>query len=154
MVLFLLVLFPLVDLVTVAIRYVLVLQAVHDGVQAAAPAVTFTAGSGTNSVMNLAPNAIADTLSKYTGISNTSIRIRLKSTDIATQTVTDYPWNTKLPAPATQTSIYAIECQVSADVEPLINFGGVCQLLPGITGPMHVDIAAQELTENPAGMNQ
>ncbi len=153
-VIFLCLLFPLINLVTAGLRYCLVLQAVHDGLQAAAPATTFTVASGTNSVMNLGPTAIADTLSKYTGISNTSIRTRIKSTDIATQTVTDYPWDTKLAAPAAQTSIYTIECQVSADVEPLINFGGVCQMVPGICGPMHVDIAAQELTENPAGMNQ
>ncbi|MGH7194441.1 MAG: hypothetical protein ACREJM_13050, partial [Candidatus Saccharimonadales bacterium] len=88
---------------------------------------------------------------------NLAINYRIKQSKIADQTVTSNPWKAALTAPADpEKYIYTIEVVVDADVSPLVTMAssGIVPNVPGVTGPSHQTVAAQEVVETMSGLNK
>ncbi len=157
-VLFLVLVFPLINLTVFTYRYNLVVAAVHNAAHLGATAPTFsTAGTG---ALAVAQNSVAAFLPTVQGVKLVSTQARIKIADTATQGVSNNGMNTKLSAPADpQLNIYSIEVLTTATISPLMPLSnGIPNAfvpnVPGVTSPVTQTISAQELVENVRGLNQ
>jgi hypothetical protein len=155
-VLFVLVVFPLVDMATVALRYTFVLTASREAAMAASRAKTYMANSTMSdlSAANAAAAAAYNAGSSFSGITITDVDTRILATNLATQSTTRR--ETVLTAPAdTDNFLYAYETTVTADVQPLVTLGtNVFGRVPGLTAPITVAVTSQKICENTQGLNQ
>lgn len=154
--LFVIILYPLIDLATVGMRYTFMLSTSREASMAASRAKTFyadtssTERSAINSANSMANNAAA----RFTGISLTSVTTQLVVTNLATNAVTRYstPLTTQ---PDIDNYLYSYEVTVRGNVWPLVPFKGpIFGGIPGLTGPMTVAITSQKMCENTQGLNQ
>ena len=154
-VLFFLLTFPLLNLATVTLRYTFLVATARDAATAAAKAKTFSvdlSGSEPSSV-NVAPMQANETARKFTGISLVGVQTNLMITNLTTQATTKQA--TRLTAPAdTTTNLYGIEVVVTGDVQPFLPYTPVLGNIPGLTGPMRVNVASTEMAENPQGLDE
>lgn len=152
---FLFITFPAIDLATIAYRYTLMSQITKECAHTAAISDSWTAAGSTNDALS---NAQAvwqkwKTEDSY-AIKNATMRLRINSTDITTKAVTHNAWNAKLAAVPPAGVICSVECNVAGDVNPLLYMVGSPINIPGVTSPMHFDLASQELSENLTGLSQ
>lgn len=145
--------FPLLNLATSSYRYNMLVSAVHKAAFDSSTAPTFTGSTG---VAGVVPATMNNYLQNAKGISNFNVKYRINESDIKTATVTHHGWGQKLSSPADDTkTIYSIEVVVDADISPLVTMAaaGFVPAVPGLTGPSHVVVASQQMTENSAGLN-
>jgi hypothetical protein len=96
----------------------------------------------------------ANSASRFTGITLTSVTTNLLVTDLSTNAVTRHatPLATQ---PDIDNNLYAYEVTVKGDVWPLLPFKGpIFGGIPGLTGPMSVSITSQKMCENTQGLTQ
>jgi hypothetical protein len=156
-VIFLALTFPLINLVTSTYRYNMVCGAAKAAAHIGANTNTFTGASTGNGAMQAVPAMVDHYLKDAKGVSNVSCKYRINMAKIEDQTVSHNPWAQKLTDPADlDTYIYSMEVVVDADVAPLITMAGsgLIPNVPGVTGPSHQTVAAQEVVETTAGLNQ
>lgn len=151
--LFLVLVFPLINIATVAYRYNLMVAAVHAAAHAGAVAPKFV--SGTDSATAVIPAIINNYLGSARGITIQGIRFRINETPVITSTVTNHNFGAQLTAPATIESLYSVEVVVTASVSPLVPLStGFIPAIPGFTAPAAYTVASQELVETTSGLNQ
>jgi len=155
-VMFVLILYPLLDLAAVAMRYTFMLTTSREAVMSASRAKTFYADASASdqSARNWANSTAAATASKFTGVKINSVTTNLLVTNLATNTVQRY--STPLPTPAdTSDALYTYEVTVIGTVMPLVAYKGpLWANVPGLTGPMFVSITSEKMCENTQGLNQ
>lgn len=156
-VLFVLILYPLIDLATVGMRYTFMLTASREAAMAASRAKTYFAdASGTDkSARNAAAAAAAETAQRFTGLNITNTTTSILVTDLATNSVTRFNAPIPISSIDTANNLYAYEVTVTGQVRPLLVFNGpVFGNIPGLTGPMNVAITSQKMCENTQGLSQ
>ena len=162
--------FPLINLATSTYRYNMVYGAAKAAAHAASSAPTFTGtapstggstAGGPSSLgpgmAQVVPSMVNNYLQNARGIQNVKTNYRINQATIATQAVTHTPWATKLSIPPDpQTYMYSVEVNVQADVYPLVTMSatGIIPNVPGLTGPTHQNVSAQEVVETVSGLNQ
>ena len=157
-VLFMLLVFPLLNLATVTLRYTYLLEAARDAAHLAAQAKTFlvNADSNNQSAVNTAQSRINLTADSYTGVTFNSVITRIRITNIANHTVTTQ--TTPLATPAdTNVNYYAIEVVINGSCQPLLSYTdglGNFFNIPGLTSPMTYTVSSQEMCENTQGLTQ
>jgi Flp pilus assembly protein TadG len=148
--LFLGLMFPLMDLASITMRYTFLLAAARDGAFAGSREQTFTLADAALKAK------INQTAASFTGITVNNITTNVVTTNISSKAVTRQP--TKLAAPANPTTnLYQIEAQVQGTIEPFINMGGITSIVPnvpGVTAPVTTSVTCREYFENPQGLNQ
>jgi Flp pilus assembly protein TadG len=149
-VLFILVVFPMVDAATVALRYTFVLTASREAAMAASRAKTYMVNSSLSdlSASNAASATAYNVGSQFTGIKVTDVDTRIVSTNLSTQATTRQ--ETVLTTPAdTDNNLYSYETTITADVQPLVTLGSnVFGHLPGLTAPINVKVTSRKICEN------
>ena len=160
-VLFIVLFFPMLNLTTATVRTWFLRSAVLDAAHNAAKACTY----GTHlpatdddaecfSAVELANNTLNKFVQSFTGVKvlNSSVYVVRQNIDAGGQTV--YP-----PGPIPKADIkadenqYFIEVSMQGQAQPLITvpfFGGV----PGLGGPMPVNVTGRETFENVEGLSQ
>jgi hypothetical protein len=154
-VLFFLLTFPLLNLATVTLRYTFLVAAARDAATAASKAKTFSVDLSASepSSVNVAPTVANQTGTKFTGITIIGTQTNLVITNLVTQVTTKQ--TTRLTSPAdTTTNLYGIEVVVTGDVQPFLPYTPVLGNIPGLTGPMRVNVASTEMAENPQGLDE
>lgn len=154
--LFVVILYPLIDLATVGMRYTFMVTTSREAAMAASRGKTFFADSSASdlSAVHLASAMAANAASRFTGITLTSVSTDLVVTNLNTNAVTRQttPLATQ---PDIDNFLYAYEVTVTGNVWPLLPFKGpVFSNIPGLTGPMTVSITTQKMCENTQGLNQ
>jgi hypothetical protein len=156
-VLFVLVLYPLIDLATVGLRYTFMLTTSREAAMSASRASTFfaDASASSKSARNSASAMANSTSARFNGLKVTGTTTNLLVTNLNTNTVTRY--TTPIPANSIDTvdNLYSYEVTVNGTVMPLVCYvGPVFGNIPGLTGPMTVAITSQKMCENTQGLNQ
>jgi len=155
-VLFIGLVFPFTDLATIAIRYVILLMAVHDGVYVSATCPTFSSNSDNTGVMDVVPPQINQSLAGRSGFDNLAITIRVVASHIPDGMLSfsppNEPWQDTID---TLQYVYANEITAQADLAPLVYFNApFLPVIQGLSAPLHVQISGKEVPENPKAVNQ
>jgi Flp pilus assembly protein TadG len=155
-VLFVLILFPLIDLAAVGMRYTFMLTSSREAAMAASRAKTFFADTSASdrSARNIANQVARATASRFNGLTISAVNTSILETNLSTNSVNRY--QTPLAAPAdVDDYLYAYETTVVGTVEPLVRYRGpVFGNIPGLTGPINVSITSQKMCENTQGLTQ
>jgi hypothetical protein len=153
--LFILMVFPLLDLAAITLRYAFCTLAVNEAAMDGATCKTFQTDSSATepSAQTAAGQSVDNVLAKWNGIVKTDFHTRLVVTQVSDGQTSRQ--ETKLNDPAdTNNFMYMIEPELKADVHPLVTVPFFGMDVPGLTGPIHVDVAARKYAENPQGLNQ
>ncbi len=155
-VLLILITFPLLDLATVSLRYTFLVASARDAAHEAARAKSFLSNSSSSdlSSTNMAVQQANQTAAGFSGIQINNVNTSIVISNLATGTVSKQ--STPLTqAPDTSQNLYLIEVVVAGQANPLIQYSGVFfGNIPGLTQPMNVTVASQEMCENPQGLTQ
>jgi hypothetical protein len=156
-VLFVLILFPLINLATVGLRYTFMLTTSREAAMSASRASTFYADASASdkSARNSAVAMANSTAGRFNGLVVTNTTTNLLVTDLSTNNVTRY--STPIPASSIDTvnNLYSYEVTVTGTVMPLVRYRGpVFGNISGLTGPMNVAITSQKMCENTQGLSQ
>ena len=154
--LFVVLLIPMIDMATVAMRTTFLISAVHDAAHAAARSKSFLVpvdGSDPSAQQN-AQSQITQDLQSFGGVKVTSTTVNIVTTNISSDSTSRQ--STPLAAPADiSVNTYSIEVQVSAQVSPFITYNSMFfGSIPCLSAPVTVQCAAQEFSEYPQGLNQ
>lgn len=153
--LFILMVFPLLDLAAITLRYAFCTLAVNEAAMDASTCKTFQTDSSASepSAQTAAGQSADNVLAKWNGIEKADLHTRLVITKVSDGTTNRQ--ETKLADPAdTNNFMYMIEPELKADVHPLVTIPFFGVDVPGLTGPIHVDVTARKYAENPQGLNQ
>jgi hypothetical protein len=150
--------FPLINMATSAYRYNMVCGAAKAGAHAGATASTFLAATSVGPAASASiPAVVHNYLDSAQGVSHVAIQYRINQAKISDQTVTNNPWQTPLAQPADPDNyMYTVEVVVDADVSPIVTMAisNIVPNVPGVTGPSHQTVSAQEVVETISGLNQ
>ena len=137
--------FPLMNMGSIALGYANLLQAAREGAHAAATAPAFSIViSGKQPAIVVAPQAVNGVAAASNFSQVTSTNVDILRTHQTTGNVTRYP--NKLPAPAdTSTYIYNLEVAVNGSVSPLLPYFGF--------ETFNVSVSANEFAEAPSGLD-
>lgn len=165
MVIFILFVFPLMDLGTIAIRWGILMGAAREGAHAAAVSPLFSTASGSSPAATTAgPQAVQAFVNKFSGVSVTGganqIDLDILATSTATNLVTRYPGPLPMAAD-TLNNVYSYECRVRGTIQPFLNvkntpgaFGANLLNVPGLNAPVILEVRGREIAEAPSGLNQ
>lgn len=152
--LFLMLVFPLLDLGTVAMRYTFLLGASRDAAEVACTAKTFLADFDAThqSAVNSAAARANANISAFKGVKLISVQTNIVTTNLTTKKVTTQ--STPLTAPADpSTNMYQIQVIVKAQAEPLIPYvDGLMPKIPGLSTPATFTVVSDEYCENTSGL--
>lgn len=146
---------PFIDMASILLRYTFFVAAARDGVHAAARSKTFLMNPSSSqlSAINTAPPAVALTANSFTEISISNVATRILETNITTRQVRRY--TSPLTAPADSSiNLYELETVVTGQINPLLTVNSYFPMIPGLTAPVPVVVAAREYCEYPQGLNQ
>ena len=146
--------FPLLCLATITLRYAFMMTASHEAAYQAAISKTFSTDISATDLcaVNAANTTARSVAGNFSGISVTNVSTRIVQSD--TQTDLTQVHESKLNTPAdTARYIYIMETTVTGLVEPLISGHSGFGDIPGLTGPMQVQVTSKKLAENPQGLN-
>lgn len=153
--LFVLVLYPILDLTSCSIRSYAVYSATHNAALMAAKATTFRTSFPPNESSIDAANTVVNRIaSTWTGVRVATIRTFLVTTNVTSkaETITSSPL---LIPPNTAQNVYHIRVVVTADIDPLLTFNlPLFGTVPGLTGPFRVTMQDQNFVENTQGLTQ
>lgn len=154
--LFVLILFPMINLSTVCLRSYFLYQACHNAALTAAKAKSYQTTVGTDiSAVDAANATVTRILSEHPGISVSSIVTQIVTTPLATPT-SESAQTGRLTTPANTTlNAYQIRVTVVGACDPLIPFNlGFLGSIPGLTGPMSFTVRDQNFVENTQGLTR
>lgn len=146
-------LFPLLNLASLGVRYAFVMIAASDAAIQASLSTTFDIPNGTQpSAQTAASTAVTNTLAPLRGIHLTAVTTRILVTNLATDITTRTA--AKLSAPAnTSNNIYMLEPEVDATIDPLVTIPTGSFKIQGISAPFNVQVYSRKMAENPQGLN-
>lgn len=163
--LFFCILFPLIALSTMGLRYTFVVLAAHDAAKAASRAPLFatdipgSAGTSTQlSAVNAAQAAATKVCNSFAGVSiEPPVDVTIlefappefagPNVPLGPPTIISHPKNAPLGATYDPGHIYKIKVDVKATLDPLVT-------IPGVVGPYTTTVSAQQVAENLQGLNQ
>lgn len=152
--LFLVFVFPLINLGSCALRYSLLMNACQTGARAAASASTFGVGSTDKpSASDLAPIVVQNAASKFSGLHVNDVDISIVSVNMTTNEIIKYPG--KLSSPAnTKDNLYFVEVSVLADLDPLVPvYVSPLWSVPGLNKAWTTRLVLREFVENAQGLD-
>lgn len=154
-VIFVLLLFPILNLSTCWVRSYFLYQACHGACLEASKARSFEVSSGTD----LSAKATADQVARQTANSWSGVRISSVDTQIITTNINtlvqSYASGRLTTAPDTERNNFQVMVRVRGEVDPLIPFGlNLFGGVPGVTGPMPVSIVDRAYFENIQGLTR
>ena len=138
---------PLLCLATITLRYAFVVTAAHEAAYQAAVSKTFSTDISTTDLcaINAADATAKKVANSFSGISVNTVSTKIIQSDSQTNT---------LQVHETTRYVYLLETTIDGLVQPLIlGHSGLFQDIPGLTGPMHVQVSSRKLAENPQGLN-
>ncbi len=153
--LFVLMLFPIINLSTVGLRAYFLYQACHNACLVASKAKAFELTTGTDkSAKDAAIAAVNNIVAEHPGVAVQSVATRIVITDLDSHAETTRLVKLTVPANTSQFA-YQIRVTVTGTCEPLITFnlpfpGNV----PGFTAPMQYTITDQNFAENTQGLSR
>lgn len=152
--LFLVFVFPMINLGTTALRYVLFLNACKQGAFAAASAYTFGVGSaGKPAAVDCGPQKLRTAAARFSGIEVGNIDVSIVAVDLATGAITKYPGKLSEPAD-TGKKLYFIELTAVADIYPITEVNLPCFMnVPGLSKRWTSKISVREFVESPQGLD-
>ncbi|MBY0546862.1 MAG: hypothetical protein K2W95_06195 [Candidatus Obscuribacterales bacterium] len=153
--LFVVILFPIIDLSTICVRSYYLYQACHNACLVASKAKSFQLTSGTDiSSRDVAPITVANIIAMHPGIAVSSVTTRIVITDLNTHAESSQ--TTKLTTPAnTGLNAYQIRVTVTGSCDPLIRFNlPFLGNIPGLTAPMQYTMTDQNFVENAQGLSR
>jgi hypothetical protein len=154
-VIFLGLMFPLLNLATSTYRFNMACGAAKAGAHAGATSSTVS-DPAKGAVYNV-PATVHNYLDNAKGIKNVTVKFRVNQSTIAPPpTVTHNGWGQKLSVPPDpDTFIYSTEVVIDCDVYPVMTMpkNGLIPLVPGLTGPSHQTVSAQEVVEAISGLD-
>lgn len=146
---------PLFCLATVTLRYTFMVTAAHEAAYQAAISKTFSTDVSTTDLcaINAADTTARNVATNFSGITVNTVSTRIIQSDSQTDSLQVY--STRLNNPADTTRyVYLLETTVTGLVQPLVSgHTGIFQNIPGLTGPMTVQVTSRKLAENPQGLN-
>lgn len=146
---------PLLCLATITLRYAFMVTAAHEAAYQAAVSKTFSTDISTTDLcaVNAADTTAKKVASNFSGITVNTVSTRIIRSDSQNDALQVY--DSKLNNPADTTRyVYLLETTIDGLVQPLIlGHTGIFQEIPGLTGPMHVQVTSRKLAENPQGLN-
>ncbi len=156
-ILFLILLMPLIDLATIALRTSFVHSAAHNACASAARALTFQANGekGELSAVNIAKrDALATKANGLAGVNFTAndVQIAIVGTPIK---VGKAPIRTSSPLSEVEAKsyLYQVEVSVNGSVEPLVTLSpNLFGQVPGLTMPFPVQATYRQFSEHPSGL--
>lgn len=155
-VLFIAITMPMIDLATISLRSTFLVAAAHEAAHAASRTKTFKVpiDENTPSAQALATTTVTDAMKRFSEVKATSTVTSMVVTSISDGSTTRR--TTPLTQPADiNNNTYTIEVVVTGEVNPLFTFNNsLFGHLPGLTGPITISCAAEELSEYPQGLNQ
>lgn len=145
---------PLFILASITLRTTLLSAAVKDAAHAAAKAKTFANGTPEKpSAQEVAAEQAGATASRFGGITLDNVQTGIVTTRLGTKQVTRS--TSPLVVVDTSKNVYAVEVTVKGRIEPIIRCEtGFLANVPGLTGPMPLNMVASEMTENPQGLTE
>ncbi len=152
--LFLVLVFPLLNLATIGLRYAFVVLAANEAALHASLSSTYSTDNGATdpSATKVASNVVTKIFNTFSGIHMTNLTTRIVVTNVTTKATTRQA--TKLAAPAdTNANLYMIEPEIVAQVDPLVTMPKSIYDIPGVTRAFDVRISARKVAENPQGLN-
>lgn len=146
---------PLLCLATITLRYAFVVTAAHEAAYQAAVSKTFSTDISTTDLcaINAADATAKKVANSFSGISVNTVSTKIIQSDSQTNTLQVHATRLNNPADTTR-YVYLLETTIDGLVQPLIlGHSGLFQDIPGLTGPMHVQVSSRKLAENPQGLN-
>lgn len=152
LVLFIVITFPLFNLVSVCTRMAFVRYACESAAREAAAAPTYrTNRQNTLCAFNTATEKVNEVCSKFSGIDLKKIDTSILSMPIAGGAPIES--RSPLPNPNIEAFIYQYRVHVEAEVQPLITYkGNFLGDVPGLTGPILVSYQMERVCEKPEGL--
>lgn len=149
---FVVLLFPMMTLATLGMRYTFLLIAAKEAARVAAKCSTFTTNTSSSnlSAKNLAPQIVNMYVAKFPGISVSQTDVLLMIYNIPNNTTTIQ--TTSPTSIDTINNVYDIQVRVTATVRPLIMNGSFFGSIPGLTAPFSVRTTAAATVENTNGL--
>lgn len=145
---------PLLCLATITLRYAFMITAAHEAAYQAAISKTFSTDVSTTDLcaINAADTTARSVASNFSGINITNVSTRIIQSDSQTSSLQVHSAKLNIPAD-TSRYVYVLETTVSGLVQPLISGHSLFGDVPGLTGPMQVQVTSRKLAENPQGLN-
>lgn len=146
---------PMLALGSITLRTTLLNISVHDAIQAAAKARTFSADSAEGkSATTTAREVFLAHLAAFPGLNSTDIDLDIIQTNFQNNQITRSEEALTLPAD-TSRNVYQIEGNAVATIEPLIPFNrSILGPIQGLTEPITVSFASRQMFENAQGLNR
>lgn len=151
-VLFVIITFPIFNLVSVSMRMVFVRYACESAAREAASAPTYrTNRQSALCAVNRAREKVNEVCSTFSGIQLMNVDTSILSLPLNGGGSQES--HAPLPNPDIETFIYQYRVRVQAKVEPLITYrGNFFGDVPGLTGPMIVSYKMERVCEKPEGL--
>ncbi len=150
---FIVLLFPLVDFCTMGIRAALVFSACNQASLAASKARSYQVGDSTYpSAQDYALSVAQTDCSSWSGVSLNSVSTQILITDINTQVQTRQPGKLTNP-PDTASNTYQVEVTINASIDPLVTVNlPFLANIPGISAPYQLSVTQRNYVENSQGL--
>ncbi|MBX9567450.1 MAG: hypothetical protein K2X77_01080 [Candidatus Obscuribacterales bacterium] len=156
-VLLIVLLFPLLDLGTIALRSATIFEAARNAAHHAGRAKSFLQDGGEGELSAKSAAVKWTALTCHSSLRGTSI----ESSDVQA-TIIGTPFDTKktpvrsaspLPGVEPETYLYQIEVSVTGSVEPLVLLNkDLLGQIPGVTAPLKISATFREFCEHPYGL--
>jgi hypothetical protein len=152
-------LFPMLNLVGVAIGFTTVQMIAQQTATAAAASTSYS--QGLTAMQTTANNLQATGFAKFAklvpvgGFSSCGCDLYVARTDITSQAITSFGPNTPMPAPIDSTKyIYEYQVKATYQILPFVNMSGVPFIgaVPGLGAPASVQYAGSRAVEYPDGL--
>ncbi len=156
--LFFIILFPLLDLGTIALRSATVYEAARNAAHHAGRAKTFLS-NGEDGELSSKSSAVAWALATAknalagTEIKKEDVKLSIIGTPFDDKKYTTVTSTAPLNETQPENYVYQIEVQVTGKVEPLVKLNNeLMGDIPGLTSPLKVSATFREFCEHPAGL--
>ncbi|MBX9571194.1 MAG: hypothetical protein K2X77_20020 [Candidatus Obscuribacterales bacterium] len=147
--------FPLLCLATITLRYAFMVTAAHEAAYQAAVSKTFSTDVSSTDLcaINSADATAKKVAGSFSGITVTNVTTRILQSDTTSNALQVHNQALNTPADTTR-YVYLLETTIDGQVQPLIlGHSAIFQDIPGLTGPMTVQVSSRKLAENPQGLN-
>lgn len=152
--LFLMIAFPMINLGTTALRFVLFLHCCKQAATVAASAYSFSVGSAAKPAAVVSgPAKVNNSVAHFPGITVQSTTVNVVSVQMDNGVITKYP--SKLSAPAdTGKNLYFVELTSTALIEPMTTVKLPCFMnVPGLSSNWTSKVSLREFVESPQGLD-
>ncbi len=150
-IMFILVLFPLVDMTILGIRTLFVYGAAHNACISAARARSFaTEVDGNPTAQELAQSGAAQAAAVVNGVHIATVTPNIIITNIQTGSQTTVPGPLKI-TPDSSVNFYQIQVSVSGSVDPFLPVPFPVSV-PGLNAPAQISFSDNQYFENPVGL--